>query len=96
MRPHLAVVRQEASPPPPSSAAGGGDDAEVRPSLRDLSPEDVFRRLCGERGETLDDALLAAFRDLLTGPEESLAPAPEPRAAPQQVLLLSSDDGDAA
>ena len=92
-RPHLAGVRQEASAPPTGAASADADDAEVRPSLRDLSPEDVFRRLCGERDETLDDALLAAFRDLLTGPEETLAPAPEARVAPQQGFLLPAADG---
>jgi len=86
-RPHLAGVRQEA-PAEATPAAGLDARDQVRPSLRDLSPEDVFRRLVEDRGEKLDDGLLAAFRDLLTGPEETLAPAPEPRATPQQVLLL--------
>lgn len=36
------------------------------PSLRELSEEEVFRRLCEARGEPLDEPLLDAFRELLS------------------------------
>ncbi|TNF23878.1 MAG: exonuclease subunit SbcD [Deltaproteobacteria bacterium] len=92
-RPHLAGVRQQAAAPvaAPSPVA---DDEGLRPSLRDLTPEDVFRRLCADRGEPLEDDLLAAFRDLVGGPSEALGPAPEVRATPQQVLLLPPEPAE--
>lgn len=58
-RPALASVRQV-----PSGPAVTVSDGAPPPSLRDLSPEDVFRRLCAVRGEVLDDDLLAAFREV--------------------------------
>ena len=93
-RPHLAVVRQETTAAATAAAAAAWDEPAVPPSLRDLSPEDVFRRLCADRGETVDTSLLAAFRDLLSGPGESLAPAPERCVAAHQGDLLVPDSSD--
>ena len=56
-----------------AGATGDGDMA-AGPPLRDLGPEDVFRRLCLARGETLDDRLLARFRSLVTGAAGGDAP----------------------
>jgi len=38
----------------------------VNTVLTDLSPEEVFLRLCDERREPVDEQLLSAFRSLLS------------------------------
>ncbi len=43
----------------------------VAAPLRDLTAEQVFVRLCAARGEPVDDALLAAFRDVVSQPGDS-------------------------
>jgi exonuclease SbcD len=35
------------------------------PSLQQASPEEVFKQLCATRGESVDDALLTAFRSVM-------------------------------
>ena len=50
-------------------AVESGDDP-VPVSLKELTVEEVFRRLCQTRMQELDQPLLAAFRSLLTEDEE--------------------------
>lgn len=59
-RPVLVGVRRLASAP---VMLGRMDAPPVVPG-RD-NPEEVFRLLCSQRGEVVDDALLAAFREVL-------------------------------
>ena len=63
--PLLVQVRQSLNRAPESAA-------EVTPPVRldDLTPEEVFLRLCAEREEPVDDRLLTAFRSLLTDRDE--------------------------
>jgi exonuclease SbcD len=48
---------------PERTTDGPGEATPV--SLKELDAEEVFRRLCGEKGEAADDALLDAFRSLV-------------------------------
>jgi exonuclease SbcD len=61
--PRIVRVRQTAVGAAPTQA-----EAAPRPSLRELTPEDVFRHLCAARREPLDEELLAAFRSIVTAP----------------------------
>ncbi len=63
--PHLVQVRQELLRPPESVAA-------TMPTVRldDLTPEEVFVRLCQEREVPADEALMTAFRSLLSDADE--------------------------
>ena len=63
-RPQLVQIRQDVDVAE-ADGAGGSEDGEREP-LAALDAEDVFRLLCDARGEPLDDALLGAFRSLLT------------------------------
>lgn len=51
-------------------AGGGPAPAAPAPRLADLSPEEVFLRLCQARGVAPDEPLLRAFRSLLS-PDEA-------------------------
>lgn len=70
-------------------------DASERPTattptttrLRDLEPEDVFRRLCAVQQVEADDDLLAAFRSLLTETPPDDAPALESDDAMPQASI---------
>lgn len=67
-RPLLARVTQRTDRRGQEGAtlAAGGE----RVSLRELAPEQVFERLCRDRGEVLDEPLRAAFLSLLAGDED--------------------------
>lgn len=66
--PILVQVRQE------RRALEGASDVVPAPPLRDLSPEEVFVRLCQARNQPVDDELLGTFRQLLsTEPEAGAA-----------------------
>lgn len=84
-RPILVSVRQDR---PEAPAEPDAVSPVALPRLRDLAPEEVFRRLCDVRGESVDGPLLNAFRSLIATTDEALAPAPERRAAPRQGSLL--------
>jgi exonuclease SbcD len=58
--PRLVEVRQELD-----RTDGARPEAAPAPTLRDLGPEEVFRRLCEARGTPCDEALLGAFLSLL-------------------------------
>lgn len=62
--PNLVQVRQELL------LAADAPEAPPVASLKDLSPEEVFRRLCQDRKEPVDEPLLDAFRSLLGGERE--------------------------
>jgi hypothetical protein len=60
-RPKLVRIRQFL----PAGTEAEAPAMPAMPALRDLEPEDVFRRLCDQSGVELDDDLLAAFRSLV-------------------------------
>jgi DNA repair protein SbcD/Mre11 len=62
--PHLVQVRQELVHAPSDVQA-----RVVSAGLCDLQPEEVFLRLCEEKQQPADEALLNAFRSLLSGGE---------------------------
>ena len=68
--PLLVQVRQELAAARDLAAAAQSVPVA---SLRDVPPEEVFRRLCMERGEPVDDGLLNAFRSLQSVEMESPA-----------------------
>ncbi|MCA9514952.1 MAG: exonuclease subunit SbcD [Myxococcales bacterium] len=96
-RPRLVSVRQDA----PAPAEGAEEEATpALPRLRELSPEDVFRRVCDQAAESVDDALLAAFRELLheagSAASASAVEAATTRPGParqQELLPLSAEEG---
>lgn len=53
-------------------ATNGAVDEARHQRLKDLAPEEVFKRLCALRGEVADDTLLNAFRSLLSSPEDEV------------------------
>lgn len=92
-RPILVNLRQIAQTPDehtaPASICGVGP-------LRDLDPEAVFRRLCASREVTPDDALIAAFRSLISaGDGDGDGAATHTRRTPRQGELLTLDEGAA-
>ena len=60
--PQLVQVRQTLKQDPEQRGVHGA----VNAVLTDLSPEEVFLRLCDERREPVDEQLLTAFRSLLS------------------------------
>ncbi len=60
-RPKLVRIRQFL----PAGAEAEAERSPELPSLRDVTPEDVFRRLCEASGVELDGELLTAFRSLV-------------------------------
>jgi exonuclease SbcD len=65
--PHVArglrLVHTE--PRPAALVRAEATAREMLPALQQASPEAVFKQLCATRGESVDDALLTAFRTVL-------------------------------
>ncbi len=60
--PHLVQVRQSR----PRPQGPGGQTAAAPVGLRELTAEEVFLKLCAHRQESVDEALLNAFRSLVS------------------------------